>query len=55
MVEIGEMRLHTIHEHRDGGDYTGHSETGKTMVTKITVERVDELPITIESPTGPET
>jgi len=55
MAEIGEMRLHTIREHSDGGDYTGHSETGKTVVTKITVERVDDRPITIESPTDPET
>jgi hypothetical protein len=55
MAEIGEIRLHAIRERHDGGDHTGHSETGKTLVTKITVERVDELPITIENPTGPET
>jgi hypothetical protein len=49
MAAIGEMRLHTLRERNDGGDHTGHSETGETVVRKLTVERVDDLPITIET------
>ena len=55
MVPIGEMRLHNIRERNDGKDHAGHSQTGKTVVTKITVQRIDELPITLENSTDPET
>lgn len=49
MPEIGEMRLYAIREHDSSGDYKGHSKTGHTVVAKITVTRVDELPLTVEN------
>jgi hypothetical protein len=55
MDAIGGMRLHAVREHDGSGDYKGHSQTGHTVVAKITVERVDELPLTVENPTDPAT
>ena len=54
MSEIGEMRLYAIREHDSSSDYKGHSKTGHTVVAKITVNRVDELPLTVENLADPE-
>lgn len=50
MAEIGEMRLHAVREQGNGVDCSGHSETGKTVVTSITVACVDEMPVAPERP-----
>ncbi len=54
MPEIGEMRLYAIREHDKSRDYKGHAKPGQTVVAKITVTRVDELPIAMENLTEPE-
>lgn len=54
MSEIGEMRLYAIREHDNSSNYKGHSKTGHTVVAKITVNRVDELPLTVENLADPE-
>ena len=53
MPEIGEMRLYAVREHDKSRDYQGRVKPGHTMVAKITVTRVDELPLTMENPTDP--
>jgi hypothetical protein len=54
MPEIGEMRLYAIREHDSSGDYKGRSKPGNTVVAKITVTRVDELPLSVENLADPE-
>lgn len=55
MGAVGEMRLHAVREHDGSSDYKERSQTGHTVVAKITVERVDEVPLTVESLNHPET
>ncbi len=54
MPEIGEMRLYAIREHDNSRDYKGRSKLGHTVVAKITVTRVDELPLSVENLADPE-
>lgn len=54
MPEIGEMRLYAIREHDKSRDYKAHPKQGNTVVEKITVTRVDELPLTVENLADPE-
>lgn len=53
MAAIGEMRLHAVREHDGSNDYKEPSQTGHTVIAKITVERVDELPLAVENLTDP--
>lgn len=53
MPEIGEMRLYAVREHDKSRDYQGHAKPGQTVVAKIMVTRVDELPLAMEIPTDP--
>jgi hypothetical protein len=53
MPEIGEMRLYAVREHDKSRDYKGHVKPGHTVVAKITVTRVDDLPLMVENSTDP--
>lgn len=50
MPQIGEMRLYAIREHNKDRD----SKLGDTVVAKITVTRVDKLPLTVKNLADPE-